>query len=121
MPGSIYSPSSRLTNALIQEVAKLVMDVRDIVEELNLSFVAASQQPLPGLLTGDTVEESLLLKWLGAEPVHVDELSRESGLHVTTVTETLNLMELKGLVKQVGTMNYIRTREATAGYETASA
>ena len=121
VPGSIYSPASRLTNSLIQEGAKLVMDVRDIVEELNLSLVAATQQPLPGLLTADTEEESLLLKWLSAEPVHVDQLSRESGLHVTVVTGTLALMELKGLAKQVGAMNYIRTREATAGYEPASA
>ena len=121
VPGSIYSPASRLTNALIQEGAKLVMDVRDIVEELNLSSVAATQQSLPGLLTADTEEESLLLKWLGAEPVYVDELNRDSGLPVTAVTGTLALMELKGLAKQVGAMNYIRTREATAGYEATTA
>ena len=32
------------------------------------------------------------------------------------VSGVLMMMELKGLVKQVGEMNYIRVREAVAGY-----
>ena len=40
VPGSIYSPMSRLTNRLIQEGAKLVSNVTDILEELNLTAVA---------------------------------------------------------------------------------
>lgn len=40
MPGSIYSPSSELTNRLIQDGAKLVLNYNDVLEELNLSSVA---------------------------------------------------------------------------------
>ena len=119
VPGSIYSAASRLANSLIQEGAKLVLGVEDILEELNLSAVAASQEPLPGLLSADTPDEAQLLTLLTAEPVHIDELSRQSQISITSVSGTLALMELKGLVRQVGTMNYIRTREASDEYRTS--
>ena len=36
VPGSIYSPASKWTNRLIQEGAKLVTTVEDILEELQM-------------------------------------------------------------------------------------
>ena len=44
--------------------------------------------------------------------MHVDEVGRAAGLPIAPVTSTLALMELKGLVRQVGGMNYVRAREA---------
>jgi DNA processing protein len=58
--------------------------------------------------------EGVLLRHLGAEPTHIDEVRRECGLPIAIVTSTLAMLELKGLVRQVGRMNYVRTREATA-------
>jgi DNA processing protein len=60
--------------------------------------------------------EALLLKQLSAEPTHIDEVCRSSGLPVSTVSSTLTLMELKGLVKQVGNMNYVLAREVREAY-----
>ena len=40
-----------------------------------------------------------------------------SGLPISTVSSTLAMMELKGLVKQVGTMNYVLAREARQEYQ----
>ena len=45
VPGSIYSPASKLTNRLIREGAKLVSDVGDILSELGLDD-ATRQMPL---------------------------------------------------------------------------
>ena len=45
VPGSIYSPASKLTNRLIREGAKLVSDVGDILSELGLDD-ATRQIPL---------------------------------------------------------------------------
>ncbi len=66
------------------------------------------------LPTSDT--ESLLLKQLSTEPTHIDEVCRNSGLPVSAVSSTLAMMELKGLVKQVGTMNYVLSREVREEY-----
>jgi hypothetical protein len=114
IPGSILSPSSRGTNHLIQEGAKLVSSYTDILEELNLTAVA-HQIEMKEIIPA-TETESLLLKQLGTEPTHIDEVCRASGLPISTVSSTLAMMELKGLVKQVGTMNYVLSREAGQEY-----
>jgi len=115
VPGSILSPASKGTNHLIQEGAKLVRDYTDILEELNLMAVAHQIEMKEVLPSSDT--ESLLLKQLRAEPTHIDEVCRSSGLPISTVSSTLAMMELKGLVKQVGTMNYVLAREARQEYQ----
>ncbi|MBA7673558.1 hypothetical protein ES703_81759 [subsurface metagenome] len=60
--------------------------------------------------------ETRLIKQLSAEPTHIDEVCRNSSLPMSQVSSTLAMMELKGLVKQVGTMNYVLAREAREKY-----
>ena len=114
IPGSILSPVSRGTNQLILEGAKLVRDYSDILEELNLMAVAHQIEMKEIIPASDT--ESLLLKQLGAEPAHIGEICRNSSLPIATISSTLAMMELKGLVKQVGIMNYVLSREARQEY-----
>jgi len=114
VPGSILSPKSRGTNTLIQEGAKLVRNCSDILEELNLT--ANVQQLEMKELVPTTDTENQLLKQLSSEPVHIDEVCRSSGLPIATVSSSLAIMELKGLVKQVSTMNYVLARETREKY-----
>ena len=115
VPGSILSPSSRGTNQLIQKgEAKLVRQYTDILEELNL--MAVERQIEMREVLPESENESLLLKQLSAEPSHIDEVCRRSGLPAATVSGTLAMMELKGLVKQVGTMNYVLAKELRQEY-----
>ncbi len=119
VPGNINSPVSRGPNRLIQQGAKLITNVDDILEELNLQMVAeytAVQMALP-----ETSEEIALYAHLSAQPIHVDELSRETGLPSNTVSSTLTMMELKGMVHQVGGMNYVLSREPDPIYEISEA
>jgi DNA processing protein len=113
VPGSIYSPNSRGTNKLIQDgEAKLTLTVEDVLAELNLSM-ASHQIEMTEIIPADETE-GVVLRLLTAEPAHIDELRRESGLPVAAVTSALAMLELKGLVRQVGRMNYVRARETTA-------
>jgi DNA processing protein len=115
VPGSVLSPASQGTNALIQKgEAKLVRRYTDILEELNL--MAVERQIEMKEILPETPTESALLKQLSAEPSHIDEVCRRSGLPAATVSGTLAMMELKGLVKQVGTMNYVLARELREEY-----
>ena len=114
VPGSILSPASRGTNKLIQEGAKLVLDYTDILEELNLLTVA-HQIEMKELIP-PTETEAILLKQISAEPTHIDEICRSCGLAASTVSSTLAMMELKGMVKQVGSMNYSLSRETGEAY-----
>jgi DNA processing protein len=114
VPGSILSPASQGTNRLIQEGAKLVRDYRDILEDLNLGAVAQQIEMKEILPASDM--ESLLLKQISTEPTHIDEVCRSSRLPVSTVSSTLAMMELKGLVKSTGNMKYVLARETRQEY-----
>jgi DNA processing protein len=117
VPGSIMSPASRGTNHLIQDGAKLVTNYIDILEEFNLTIMS-QQLEMKELLPIDETE-SLVLKQLSREPVHIDDVCRRSGLAVALVGSTLTMMELKGLVKQIGGMNYVLAREMKEEYQAA--
>lgn len=110
VPGSILSNASKGANRLIREGAKTVLGVEDILEELNLSVIP-KQLSLEGLLP-ENETESLLLKHLSEGPVHIDELCRACSLPASTVSSTLTLMELRGIVNQLGSMNYVAVRGA---------
>jgi DNA processing protein len=114
VPGNILSPNSAGPNYLIQQGAKLVTTIGDILEELNLTMVA--EQATAREIIPDNEAEAVLLRHLSAEPMHVDELGRATNLPINEVASTLTLMELKGKVRQVGGMNYVVAREAGVPY-----
>ena len=114
IPGSILSPLSRGTNRLIQEGAKLVQDYGDILGELNLSIVAPEQLEIKEFSPA-TEAESEILKQLSSEPNHINEICRRSSLRMSDVSSTLAVLELKGIAKQVGNMNYVLAHKIKAG------
>jgi len=114
VPGNIFARGCQGTNRLIREGAKMVCAVSDILEELNLTMVGEQTQARAVIPENPT--EASLLAHLSSEPVHVDELGRAVGLPIAQVSSTLALMELKGMVRQVGGMNYVLARESRAGY-----
>jgi DNA processing protein len=114
VPGSIFNRGSRGTNDLIQQGAKMVCNVADVLEELNLTMVSHQAQARAVIPENET--EAVLLEHLSAEPVHVDALGRAVRLPIAQVTSTLALMELKGMVRQVGGMSYVLARETGIEY-----
>jgi DNA processing protein len=114
VPGSILARGCAGTNALIRDGAKVVLGPEDILEELNLTMVA-EQAEARQVLPVDATEAALLAR-MSAEPTHVDELRQQVGLPIAQVTSTLALMELKGMVRQVGGMKYVVAREPGVEY-----
>ena len=114
VPGNIFSRGSKGTNRLIQQGAKLVTGIGDILEELNLTMVA--QHTEAQAVIPDTPAEAAILKHLSAEPVHIDDLGQYTGLPAAELSSTLTMMELKGQVRQVGGMHYVIARERGVKY-----
>jgi DNA processing protein len=115
LPGTATSGKSEGTNRLIQEgAAKLVLSADDILEELNLTLVERHRE-VRTVVPGDE-KEAEILRHLSAEPVHVDEIGQRTSLPISEVTSTLTMMELKGMVRQVGGMNYVLARERGVQY-----
>jgi DNA processing protein len=108
VPGNITAKSSAGTNRLIQDGAHPVLSAQDILEGLALDQLPQhinAVKTLPPL--NDT--EQAVLGQLSEEPQHIDELSNRCSLPVATVSSSLVILELKGLVRQVGHMIYVRT------------
>ncbi len=114
VPGSVFSVQSRGTNSLIQQGAKLVQKVEDVLEELNLTMVPHQIEMKESMPATDT--EAELLRHITREPMHVDEVCRGSGLPIATVSSVLAMLELKGMVRQMGPMSYVRVGEQLASY-----
>ena len=95
-------------NKLIQDGAHSVMSVKDIIEALNL-FTIPHQIEMQAILP-DNAEEKKLLELLSHDPLHIDDLIRESELPTNDVISVLTMMELKGMIKQIGSMQYILAR-----------
>ena len=84
------------------------MDVRDIIEGLNL-FMIPHQVEMQAALP-DNDEERTLLALLSHDPRHIDDLIREADLPAMTVSSTLTMMELKGFMRTAGSMQYVLAR-----------
>ncbi len=118
VPDSILSETNKGTNWLIQQGAKLVTGVDDVLDELNI-VVKGGQLPMEQIVLENDLEATVL-GIIDADPRHIDDVTRTSGLESSTVASTLSLLEIKGLVRQAGPMQYVRGREVQAVYEPSS-
>jgi len=115
VPGNILAPQSKGTNRLIVQGARPMVSASDLLDVLNLTRVT-EQRVVRKVLPADETE-SKLMSVLTHEPLHMDEIRSQTGLPIERVSATLVMMELKGLVRQVGGLNYIAVRDEQAEYK----
>ncbi len=100
VPGQITSPLSAAPLFLLKNGAKLATTTNDILEELDLE-VRVDREKMEKVMPS-TKDEGQILKILENEPLHLDELARISTLDVSKISARLTIMELKGMVKNIG-------------------
>ncbi|MDP3183133.1 MAG: DNA-processing protein DprA, partial [Desulfobaccales bacterium] len=104
VPGPIDSPTSVGPHNLIQQGAKLVREVEDILEEMpgaTLGPHRATEAP-----TRPVVDDPLLL-FIGSDPIQLEELVKASRLPPAEVLSRLTLLELQGLVRELPGKCYV--------------
>jgi DNA processing protein len=106
VPGQITSPLSAAPHFLIKNGAKLVSDVSDILDELDLQL-KVNKEEVEKIMPTDILEDKIL-KIIENEDLHVDEICRILGLQVSNVSGKLTIMELKGMIKNVGNGIYAK-------------
>ncbi len=105
VPGSIFSPTSRGTNKLIQQgVAKAIMNGDDIIIELGPQFIKSCPAK-PALQTGIplislTPQEEAILFTMGTEPMHIDALATAASIDIPSLLVHLFELELKTAITQ---------------------
>ena len=105
VPGNVGNANSEGTNQLLRDGARIVRDGADILADLNLG---GNQPAQLSLLMPSTPEEALVLRCLGVEPLHIDEIAEAAGVPGREVAEALLMMELKGMARNCGAQYYVR-------------
>lgn len=114
VPGRAGSTQNRGAHALLRQGAQLVESGQDIID-----VIAPQLERLPPGKNGRSAEkppappdmsdrERDIWESLGDETVHIDALGRQVGLTPHQLAPVLLEMELKGLVKQLPGMRYIK-------------
>lgn len=114
VPGDILRQTSKGVNRLIATGAHPLLSPEDVLEALNLDIVARQELAAAELPEDET--ERNILEALSQEPVHVDELRVSCRLPISQITASLAMLELKGRVRQVGGMQYVKVREPRTSY-----
>jgi DNA processing protein len=105
VPGRIDSVKSAGTHNLLQQGAKLVHSVNDIVGEFMYASplekqIDTRQEDIGRQAVGQlNQEETALLACLDVYPRTIDEIVRESGFTPQKTNELLLLLELRGMVQ----------------------
>jgi DNA processing protein len=105
VPGNINNTKSIGCNQLIQQGAKLVSNVQDILDELPGFSEGRPQQTLPLLLSD---EEERLMTFLSEEPMYIDAIATSSGFSAAQVLSILLQLELRSLVFQLPGKQFVR-------------
>lgn len=93
-------------NLLLQKEAKLVLQSEDILEILNLNM--AVEQTIKQSVMNFSPEEEKILNFLSTEPKNIDFIIRESGLPAPQVSTIMVLLEMRGIIKNAGNMNFYK-------------
>ena len=112
IPGSIHNPTSRGCHALIRNGATLVECVEDMIQHLEALLALKRQEITPSkspqACHAKVVHRNLneqqqkLLSCLSFEVVSVEMLLARSGMEVSEIMSNLVVLELMGLVGQMG-------------------
>ena len=99
IPGSIHSPMAKGCHQLIKQGAKLVDDLRDIIDELGVTKKAPASAQTN--VDSEPAFEHQLLDLIGFEPISIEAIVHLSDLTVSEVSSILMLLELEGKVSSL--------------------
>lgn len=111
VPGPVDSPTSVGPHRLIQQGAKLVGEVEDILQELPGAVTVrppdAAGRVTETLRPTRPAADDPLLPFLGSEPMQLEELVQASRLPAAEVMSRLTLLELQGLIRELPGKCYV--------------
>lgn len=104
VPQNIDSPSACGVNELIKKGAIPILSANDLAEALNLRKSARYDNNHED--KDCTLMEKQMLTLISHEPAHIDQIIRQSGETRGNVNAMLTLLEIKGLIRNTGSMMY---------------
>lgn len=108
VPGRIDQPGCLGSNRLIQQGAKLVISVDDILDDLPMVFAKSPELPSAPPAADLTEAQRKVMDALGREERGLDEVIATSGLTAAAVSSTLLALEIRRLVKQLPGKRFVK-------------
>jgi DNA processing protein len=107
VPGDLFHPNYAGCHQLIAKGhAKLVTNADDILAEVGI--VASSRAASASTFSPSSPEESAIYSALTTLPVPIDDLSVKTKLDAATINAVLTILEIQGVVKNVGGGKWVR-------------
>jgi len=106
LPHPINSVFGAGGNLLLKKDAKIVLKSEDILEILNLNL--AVKEVTKQTVMNFSSDEEKILNTLSTEPKNIDFIIRESGLPAPQVSTLMVLLEMRGIIKNAGNMNFYK-------------
>lgn len=103
VPGSILVPTSYGPNMLIREGAVCINSAEDMLDELGIDYT--DKKPRAG---GEHTEHEKQILSLLEIPHTVDELKQKVSLSAGDIISLVSMLELKGLIHDIGQESYQR-------------
>ncbi|HWR55810.1 MAG TPA: DNA-processing protein DprA [Negativicutes bacterium] len=104
VPGCITNNYSTGCHKLIQQGAKLVASVGDILEDYGISTQDVHKNDSTVITM--TLEEQTVLPLLGVMPLGLEELVMKTGWHTSQLLSVLTALEIKGFIESVPGKRY---------------
>ncbi len=106
VPGEIFSKTSQGTNQIIADgAAHIALSGAQILETLNFNHHQITQQNKKELPLSD-IDREILRVFDSGSKIHIDEIYKLCPLDNSVISSNLLLMEMKGLVHNLGNQTY---------------
>ena len=106
IPSNVDSKNGVGTGRLIQEGAKLVLSPQDILIELGMNVIENKISEQKNIKVDKQYKE--VYETLTRIPINVNEICKRTGKNIIEVNTTLTMLELQGIIKQVGVNEFVK-------------
>ena len=107
LPSNIDSETAVGSNQLIQQGAQVALRPDDVLTQIQENYVPSSlNDSKPMLLLSE--EQEKIYPFITHQPVHLDDLAKQSGLNISSLMNITLSLELKHAIRQLPGQYYVR-------------
>lgn len=108
IPSNLDTTTGVGTGKLIQEGAKLVLTTNDLLVELGINEKQEEYIEENEVEVDEKYKE--VYSVLSKIPINVNEICKKTNKSIVEINTTLTMLELEGLVKQIGVNEFVKVR-----------
>ncbi len=109
IPSNLDSVHGVGTNKLIQNGAKLVLDINDILGEYNIKNILSNNYNNTEEKTIEVNEQYLpIYNLISNEPICINEIYKKSQMSISKVNQILTMLEIEGVIEEKIGKEFVR-------------